>query len=190
MASHLDSDEKPQDPKLRRKWQGRQQDYLAWVARERVEDARAGQAAPAERPSVATDGKSADPAGGARRQGRLHQLEQTRPRYRPIYVIQHSSLQDHPNPLAVIEHLVDKITDPRWRRDALCHGCESWSAKGDGLSKYPHRPGAWDTAHVSCSGCWYSYLIDVRRLERIARRRAGASRPVRRKPRPRKEVEA
>lgn len=186
MARELDLDEKPMEPEQRRKWQARQQDYVAWGARCRADDHAVSAALPTP-PAAATEGETAD--GGQSRQSCRRKLEPANsPRFRPLYVIQHSSLQDHPNPLGVVEHLVDCISDPRWRRDPLCHGCESWTA-ARGLADYPHRPGAWDTAHESCSGCWYTYLIDVRRLERIAKRRAGAARPVRRRRKPRVAVQ-
>lgn len=150
----LEADEKPTEPEARKIWQERQQQVLALKA-EAASDAKRAES---HKPVRATAAEA---------------------RYKPLYVIDHAALQSHPNPIGVVEHLVDCIVQKKWRREPLCRACNRWE-HGDGLSAYPHRPGAWMTSHVSCNGCWYSYLDDVRQLERAAKRRSGRSRPIHR----------
>lgn len=86
-------------------------------------------------------------------------------KFLPLYVIDAAALaHNQSNPLRVVEHLVDCITDPKWRRERLCRQCDSW-VTDDGLDKFPRRPGA-DNPTESCNGCWYSYLDTRRELER------------------------
>ncbi len=62
----------------------------------------------------------------------------------------------HPDPFALVEHLVDRMARPGWSRDSLCWGCEHYDLR-QGLAHRPVRPGAEDPL-VSCHGCWFAAL--------------------------------
>lgn len=56
--------------------------------------------------------------------------------------------------------LVDEVANPRFDRDRLCYGCDSWKSEGK-RQALPRRPGAWCAAN-NCVGCAYGQLDQVR----------------------------
>ena len=88
-----------------------------------------------------------------------------RPSFNPLgvyqarinYAIDHESVGRRPDPIVMIDHLVDKINDPGWDREQqLCDHCEGWTPQ-DGDKARPKRPGTPDPI-LGCSGCWYSNI--------------------------------
>ena len=73
------------------------------------------------------------------------------------YLIDAETVARHADPLAVVECLTDRITDPKWSRQRACYGCHNWDTRW-GLGNLPFRPGAGATAIESCSRCWYAML--------------------------------
>lgn len=75
------------------------------------------------------------------------------------WLIDHASLLRHPNPMAVLAHLLKVTSRPGWDRDRLCRDCENWKPI-QGEDTKPERPGAINPAGESggCAGCWYAML--------------------------------
>lgn len=71
------------------------------------------------------------------------------------YTLDAWAVAQHPDPIRVVEHLVDRLQRPGWNRERLCRGCEHWTPS-QGEHTRPLRPGAGELD--SCSGCWYSHL--------------------------------
>lgn len=84
-----------------------------------------------------------------------------KPRFTPLYIIDHAALASLPLPLLAVEFLVDFTADPHFRLSRVCRHCESWDRGNKSrLEEKPISIGRMDRTQ-GCDGCWFSFLDPV-----------------------------